>query len=97
MYDDDSDELDLERERDFRCWSCGLEFDRDEGFSIDDTGVEQVCSNCWEKVPVDKRIYLSFLIRMGENGGMGLRELFENAVNEWGVFRKFGSRPDGKN
>lgn len=43
----------------FRCWSCNKGFNTDEGFSVDGSGIEQVCAECWEEVPIAKRLNMA--------------------------------------
>jgi hypothetical protein len=62
------------------CWSCGREFPDGEGVSIDDTGAEQSCRDCWEHVPVVHRFWLGLLFRRLAAGGWGIRDLFEDAL-----------------
>jgi DNA-directed RNA polymerase subunit RPC12/RpoP len=76
-----------------RCWSCGREFADGDGVSIDDTGAEQSCPNCWQQVPVTHRFWLGLLFRRLAAGGWGFRDLVEDAIRSWPFF---GNRP-GKN
>lgn len=80
-----------------KCWSCGNEFTVGHGFSIDGSGYDHVCWDCWDQIPVTNRLWLAFFFRNAADGGAGLKELFENAVNEYDVFREIGRRPESEN
>lgn len=65
------------------CWSCFTVFADGEGVSVDDSGLEQVCSECWARVPVTSRLVLGLLFRRIDHGGVGLHELLEQAMTDW--------------
>ena len=66
-----------------QCWSCWKEFSDGEGISIDDTGMQQICPECWEQIPVTSRMVLGLLFRRIDHGGAGLKDLIQDALDAW--------------
>lgn len=73
---------DLDRDE-FLCWSCQKQFAQGEGVSVDDTGEEHVCEDCWDHVPVTQRLVLGLLFRTSHQGGIGLKDLLKNAIERY--------------
>lgn len=64
-----------------QCWSCGELFHDGDGMSLHGTGEEVCCRECWEKIPVDRRLLLAFVFRSRDHGGSGVSDLFGIAVS----------------
>lgn len=59
-------------------WSCEQAIDT--GVSLNVSELIHLCYGCWNKQPHDKRAYLNAKFRREDDGGIGVRELFEHAV-----------------
>lgn len=75
------------------CWSCQREFNNpDDGISLNDTLERHICNSCWSLVPVTSRMVLGLLFRRIDEGGFGIQDLVEDAVERWPTIKR-GGRP----
>lgn len=56
-----------------------------------------VCIYCWQKIPEDRRIWLNLVCQSNDQGGLGLRELFEAGLKDLDLVKAFGHRPGSVN
>ena len=74
------------------CWSCYSSLDE----HVPDI-VFPVCQGCWRSIPIEKRLWLQLFTRTTDEGGMGLRELFEAGLKDLDLVKAFGHRPGSVN
>lgn len=65
------------------CWSCRQSIDHRNGLSLTESsqapGSRQICSECWELIPVVERIKIQWLFRTRAQDGSGLVGLIDDA------------------
>jgi hypothetical protein len=69
---------DEEHDNTVACWCCGKSCYAQQ---LADSEVI-CCQHCWAKVPHHHRVWIQFLSRAAEEGGLGLRELIARSTAE---------------
>ena len=73
-----------------KCWGCSVAIDEQNGISLNDNVVTgpkgdqldvHVCRKCWDKVPVQHRIWIRLLSLGKSRGGIGAPEFLETFKN----------------
>jgi len=66
-----------------QCWSCSAVLDGTagkQGVSLDGGETLHVCTACWKSLSTAERIQFQLVARPVELGGLGIKELAENAA-----------------